>query len=504
MKLYLRSYITVFVAIVSMVGSSNAQQLVVQPYLQDASPDEIYVMWETDTAGSSEVEWGPDTTLANLATGNAQTGFGNSQIHTVQLTGLQAATRYHYRVKTNSTTSAIYDFITPPLASSEASFNLVAMSDMQRNGNWPNKFSEICHDGVIDHTTDRFTGDLPTDLGFVMIPGDLVDNGFNYGEWANTFFAPSHSLFAHVPVYPVLGNHEANTPFFFQYFKLPENGTSGFEEHWWHKDYSNVRIIGLDSNVGFTIQQQLDWLEALLLATCADTTIDFVFAQLHHPHLSELWTPGELDYTGDVIELLEDFTTNCGKPSIHFFGHTHGYSRGHSQDHTHLWVNVATAGGAREKWGEWPQEDYDEFTVSQDEWGFVLVEVEAGADPEFRLTRVTRGDDVNNLDNEVTDSIVIRKNNQQPQQPTGLFPAENQTVSPDCIMLLGDAFSDPDNDEHGASQWQISSSCSDFSSPVFESWRQFQNWYFEVDRQAGDVLTDEEVQIGRASCRERV
>ncbi len=82
-----------------------------------------------------------------------------------------------------------------------------------------------------------------------------------------------------------------------------------------------------------------------------------MFAQLHHPHKSELWIPGEISYTGDVIELMENFTEECGKPSIHFFGHTHGYSRGQSHNHNHLWVNVATAGGAIDHWGEYPQAD---------------------------------------------------------------------------------------------------------------------------------------------------
>ena len=137
-------------------------------------------------------------------------------------------------------------------------------------------------------------------------------------------------------------------------------------------------MIGLDSNSGYQIDAQLIWLETVLQDACYNDNIDFVFAQLHHPHKSELWTPGETNYTGDVIERMENFSDECGKPSIHFFGHTHGYSRGQSQDHEHLWVNVATAGGAIDYWGVWPQADYDEFTVTQDEWGFVLVEVQAG------------------------------------------------------------------------------------------------------------------------------
>lgn len=154
-------------------------------------------------------------------------------------------------------------------------------------------------------------------------------------------------------------------------FFLPTNGGEGLEEHAWYHDYGNVRIVGLDSNGYFAGEDQLNWLDQILTQTCEQEEIDFVFAQLHPPHKSELWTPGELGFAGEVISRLETFSTDCGKPSIHFFGHTHGYSRGQSRDHKHLWVNVATAGGAIDNWGEFPQFDYEEFTVSQDEWGFV-------------------------------------------------------------------------------------------------------------------------------------
>ena len=79
-----------------------------------------------------------------------------------------------------------------------------------------------------------------------------------------------------------VGNHERN-PLFFHYFELPLNGTNGYEEHWWYKDHSNVRIISMDSNNGYRIQEQLEWLDSILSITTSDTIIDFVFAQLHHP-----------------------------------------------------------------------------------------------------------------------------------------------------------------------------------------------------------------------------
>ena len=289
------------------------------------------------------------------------------------------------------------------------------------------------------------------------------------------------------------GNHEQNASYYFQYFKLPDNGSEGFEEHWWYKDYGNVRIIGLDSNSPFTNQTQLDWLDDVLNTTCATDSIDFVFAQLHHPHKSELWTPGESDYTGEVIKKLGQFSTDCGKPSIHFFGHTHGYSRGNSRDHKHLWINAATAGGAIDNWGEFPNFDYDEFSVSSDDYGFVMVEITSDEDPKVVIKRISRGDQDEVIDNQVTDSIIFRLTPSQVSTPSPISPIFDN-IAPECVVLKANAFvSNNINSLHGQSHWQVSELEDDFSNPIKESWKNFENWYFEEDTQSGDDLTDEAI-----------
>ena len=78
------------------------------------------------------------------------------------------------------------------------------------------KFEEIVHEGIIGYLSEEYSDDIPEELQMVLIPGDLVDTGSNYSHWTDHFFAPSAPLFAHVPVYPVLGNHEANTSYYFQ------------------------------------------------------------------------------------------------------------------------------------------------------------------------------------------------------------------------------------------------------------------------------------------------
>jgi len=450
---------------------------VVEPYLQRASETEISILWESDD-GDAELTWGTTEVADTPADDVAWASAGGGTMHAVRLTGLTPGARAWYRVRAGATELGPFDFIAPEPGPTR----IVAMSDMQQDGSRPDQFRSVIDDGVLPWLDgDATTADL------VLIAGDLVDNGWSYSQWADTFFAPAAPLMRHVPTYPVPGNHEANTPYFFDYFELPTNGT---DEHWWHFDHSNVRVIGLDSNTGFVGETQLTWLQGVLEETCADDAIDFVFAELHHPYLSELWLPGENAWTGQVVRRIEQFSTDCGKPSIHFFGHTHGYSRGNSRDDQHLWVNVATAGGRIDRWGEYPQADYTEFVTTQDEYGFVVVDVDDGDEPWFRLRRVTRGDAEIVRDNDVTDDITIRAGNAPPTTPSALAPAGDDAPAPDGLTLVASAFADPDGDGQSAAHWQVSADCSAWDALAFDRWWQDRNEYFDEDRQAGDDLSD--------------
>ena len=465
----------------------------IHPYLQWATPTSIWILWETGNVEDSLVQWGTTESLGQQTTGTSSVGsqLDNTRIHEVQLTELSPDTLYFYRARTGSAHSDLAWFKTPPAQDAEASTTLVAMSDMQADWSNPNAFKNVINDGVLAFLANGDSTQLVNNVDFAMIPGDLVDNGWNYNEWKDTFFGPSSNFTKHVPIYPVAGNHENDTPYYFQYFHLPENGSDGYEEHWWYFDQSNLRIIGLDSNSSYRLPIQLAWLDNVLSDACANDAIDFVFAQLHHPYKSELWIEGETPYVGDVISRLEMFTTTCGKPSIHFFGHTHGYSRGQSRDHQHLWVNVATAGGNIDYWGEYAQRDYPEFSVTQDEWGFVVVDVDAGDHPKFRLRRISRGNENQARDNELRDDLEIRRENAPPAPPVGISPTSE--VCSSRLEFNASLFEDVDGDAHGASHWQVSTDCNDFSSPVVDTWRQHENWFNGEDQEAGTSLESSQI-----------
>ena len=460
----------------------NEEDFIVKPYLQDVEPNSIHILWETMSSSDTQIEWGKTKRLGQSTEGSSFLNNGSSRIHTVNLENLDPDTIYHYRVRAEDYQSKIYHFRTPAPPEAESSSTLVIMSDMQKDGSNPDKFLEIINDGVLTYLNVQDDRKLSDDLNMILIPGDLVVTGSVYSQWADHFFTPAEALLGHVPMYPVLGNHEQNSQYYFNYFHLPDNGSLGYEEHWWYKDHSNIRVVGLDSNGSYRISTQLNWLDDVLGDACKNPNIDFVFAQLHHPYKSELWIPGETNFTGEVVKRLENFSTLCDKPSIHFFGHTHGYSRGQSQDHDHLWVNVAIAGGNIDYWGEYAQEDYHEFTVTQDEWGFVVVDVEAGDDPQFSLTRISRGNEVMFRDNEIRDEITVRMNNTSPETPEGISP-KGEGIHPDLLTLEASKFVDGDQDERMSAHWVIYKDCDLSVDPVVDKLVNQENWYFNVNTQ---------------------
>ena len=88
-----------------------------------------------------------------------------------------------------------------------------------------------------------------------MHTGDLVSDGDSYTDWSTQFFAPAAELIANTPFFPVLGNHENDAPYYYDYFSLPGN------EQYYAITYGPARIIGLDTNADFSPSSaQYAWL----------------------------------------------------------------------------------------------------------------------------------------------------------------------------------------------------------------------------------------------------
>ena len=90
-----------------------SQTFNVKPYLQNATPTSIHIMWESTSGEETIVQWGENSDLGFTTSGNAENSINGHQIHDVHLANLSANTRYYYKVVTDTLESDIYDFVTP-------------------------------------------------------------------------------------------------------------------------------------------------------------------------------------------------------------------------------------------------------------------------------------------------------------------------------------------------------------------------------------------------------
>jgi hypothetical protein len=472
---------------------AHATEILAGPFAQSADPTSVWIVWETDDGDSSVVEFGADESVGTSVVGEVEASPAGTVLHRVHLTDQPPGSRLFYRARTGESASTVHALTLPPPASEQAPIRLLAMSDMQRAASHPGKFGEIVRDGVIPFVEARYDQDLDVALNGFLIPGDLVEDGSSHSDWTDDFFGGGAPLLARVTTWPVLGNHELDDPLYYAYFVLPGAYRGATAERFWTTDLGNVRVFGLDSNHIASFGEQLEWLQTELDATCADPTIDFVVAELHHPWQSELWPAGESPFTALAVERLAAFSQACGVPSVHLFGHTHGYSRGAHPEHQHLMVDVATGGGAVDRWDAENQTNYADFSISTDDWGFVLLEFTDGDDPTLRLVRVSEGDADQALDDVVTDELVIRKNGAAPNTPSVVWPLDGalpDAPPADCLTLRSGPYQDPDGDAHVASQWQIARSCDDFEEPLYDALRTSQDVYLDVDLGDADLTDD--------------
>ena len=84
----------------------SQQEIIVKPYLQNASPNSMTIMWEYSQIDDGEVEWGISQNLENSTTATFENSQNNNYIFTAVINNLSPNTKYFYRTVNNN----IYDF----------------------------------------------------------------------------------------------------------------------------------------------------------------------------------------------------------------------------------------------------------------------------------------------------------------------------------------------------------------------------------------------------------
>lgn len=149
---------------------------------------------------------------------------------------------------------------------------------------------------------------------YVFHGGDLVNDGNSQSQW-NTFNAITAQLRAEALFYPALGNHEMNSPLYYNNFELPNN------ERWYSVDTEYFHFIILDSNTAMGAgSEQYAWLVNDLQN--ADENNKFIFVVFHHPIYTSRSYSDDADKVNNLVPLFETY----GVDAV-FNGHVHSYER---------------------------------------------------------------------------------------------------------------------------------------------------------------------------------
>jgi hypothetical protein len=221
--------------------------MVVGPYLQWPTQTSMIVRWETAEPATSLVEWGETSPPMKRASVE-----GKAQYHEVVLRDLKPETQYFYRVVSASDSVAriagkvsVFRTAVRP----DSPFAFVVISDSQANPAVVKKIAALAY------------SQRPN---FTLHCGDLVTDGRIKEHWTGHYFPNSAALNRCVPLLPMLGTHEKNAHFYYDYFSLPA------PEYYYEFQYGNADFFVFDSQQDVSPQsEQYRWLKKELAASRA-------------------------------------------------------------------------------------------------------------------------------------------------------------------------------------------------------------------------------------------
>ncbi len=300
-------------------------QIVAGPYLQNLQKNSVTILWETPESLPGKVVVSRHI-KALLDGGNGLPeeewhtyDSPDARIHEVAANGLKEDSTYYYRVVSNGIAEGISSFRTA--YEGDAPFDFVVYGDSQEMFGWVeylvrNRHADVC-DSILSNSPQA---------RFVVHVGDMTFLGNEHERWRREFFGRARELMRNTVVWPVIGNHELNARWYFDYFSVPNE-----DEHYYYFDYGNSRFIVL-SVEGYAVghefgpptrtpmepgSPQYEWL-VKTLEQSQDKTWRFVFF-----HQSPFASGIEGGYTpaGEIfVPLFEHYHV-----SAVFSGHDHCY-----------------------------------------------------------------------------------------------------------------------------------------------------------------------------------
>ena len=280
------------------------------PYLTAMDTESVQVRWHGEGVSGVEYREPGDNVWKEASAISAGEGFRYAPI-----TGLAPDTTYEYRLA-DGLGGGPYTFTTFPAA---GSVTFAVVGDTQDDPTVP----------VPDGRTPLVAASIADDEDcmFLLHLGDTVGDPHDEAEWGR-FFAEMGPVIAHIPIYPVMGNHERNLTVWYSAFGYPQ---------WYAFSCGDLPVIVLDSNdwAAPRAEEQDAWLQETLAETEGSAIVAF-----HHPpyaddakhaggwrQFAERWEPLFEEYDAPVV----------------LSGHVHAYER-YERD-GRVWIVAGTGGG---------------------------------------------------------------------------------------------------------------------------------------------------------------
>jgi len=228
------------------------------------------IMWQTDKElQDAAVEYGlkgQDTVQRVVAQGEKFTDDKvTSYIYTARIADMRPGQTYRYRALAGKEATAWQELKTPQ----GNNFKALIFPDSQSS------------DYTAWQNISRFAWKTYKDADFFVNMGDLVDNGEDHNQW-NYWFEAVDDMIKHIPVVPVMGNHETYNlawkvrmpEAYLHLFALPKLENATYQNQYYSFDYGDVHFVVLNTQEneikGFQpdmMKLQVEWLKKDLAQT---------------------------------------------------------------------------------------------------------------------------------------------------------------------------------------------------------------------------------------------
>ncbi len=485
----MKKKLLLFLFFISLSGMSQT----LYPYLQNVTPNSIYVSWKTDTNTETTVEYGLDETNLNVTvTGNTNvftdSGYpANYYYHSAKLTNLTANTKYYYKIKTGTNVSDVYSFKTLPNpgepATADGHIRFLIMGDNQLK-------NEPRYDSLVSAAKrkirEKWGSALSPDdnIAMTFMVGDQVDVG-TLDHYENVHFKKNRELSGNIPIQTTVGNHETYGTLgmnsYYSHFFMSElsyQGISSNTENYYAQQAGNVLFISMSSE--HTGTAQYSWLQQVLAAAEIDPTVDWIFSLSHRPYQAE-------QYVGDISNWVRQtavpLLATSDKYSMHIGAHHHLYHRGQLKN-ANVYQIISGGTAWDQYWSMSTEQDFEDVQKTISNWMYQIVDIDI-VNGKMDVESYSIGSIFKWKNNQLMDEFHHYKNQTPPAKPSITNTFTQPIELP--LLLEGTSFSTTENELLNTTQFQVSN-FQDFNTLEKEYYRDFENLFGKYATQSDSTV----------------